>query len=154
MKTETTVAHQSVEVAGAEAIRQLLVVEDDVDIAEVIRDWFELQGVRVITAHRGAEALKHVLCIDFDAIICDMIMPQMPGDMFYVAVGKVKPHLANRFVFITGYRDRPDVAHFLWQYCGPTLDKPLSMVELSQAVESVASPLPTCCAVAGRPGRQ
>lgn len=122
---------------GATAPLRLLVVEDDVDIAEVISAWFEIMGVFVVVAHRGAEALKHVMNAEFDAIVCDMLMPQMRGDMFYIAVGRLKPHLSDRFIFITGYRDNPDVAKFLWQYCGPTLDKPLSLEELSRAVETV-----------------
>jgi CheY-like chemotaxis protein len=121
---------------------RILVLEDDAEVAEVIRDWFEMQGATVTVALRGVEALKHVARVDFDAIICDMVMPQMPGDMFYIAVGKLKPHMADRFVFITGYRDRPDVARFLWEYCGPTLDKPLSMQALTDAVHQVARLVP------------
>lgn len=119
------------------AMRRILIVEDDTGVTEAISGWFETEGVLVTVAHRGVEGLRHVMRTDFDAIICDMIMPQMCGDVFYLAVGRAKPHLSERFVFITGDRDRPDVAKFLWEYCGPTLAKPLSLAELTKAVESV-----------------
>jgi response regulator RpfG family c-di-GMP phosphodiesterase len=45
--------------------------------------------------------------------MCDMMMPRMPGDMFYFAVQRTKPHLCSRFIFITGYPDKPEVVKFL-----------------------------------------
>ena len=39
---------------------------------------------------------------DFDAIICDLRMPDMDGHSFYQWVSATKPLLADRVVFITG----------------------------------------------------
>lgn len=121
------------------AHRRILIVEDDQRLAEVIREWFTMLGHQVTVATRGIEALNHVSRVNFDAIICDMVMPQMPGEMFYIAVGKLKPRLSERFVFITGFRDRPDIAAFFQRYNGPALEKPLSMLALSEAVEQVVA---------------
>lgn len=119
--------------------RRILILEDDRRLAEVIREWFAMLGDSVTVATRGIEALNHISRVNFDAIICDMVMPQMPGEMFYIAVGKLKPRLSERFVFITGFRDRPDIAEFLQRYNGPALEKPLSMLALSEAVEQVVA---------------
>jgi CheY-like chemotaxis protein len=51
----------------------------------------------------GAEGVQQVLASDFDAIVCDMVMPNFPGDMFYLAVQRARPHLCQRFIFITGH---------------------------------------------------
>lgn len=112
-------------------------LEDDVDLCHALKDWLEMHECSVTIVHRGVEGVTEAIKTDFDAIVCDMVMPQMPGDMFYLAVSKTKPHLASRFVFITGHRDRPDIAKFLWEFHGPTLNKPLDLEELLCAVRQV-----------------
>src|SRR5690606_23215817 len=48
----------------------------------------------------GAEAVREIMETDFDVIICNMEMAQMPGEMFYRAVERVKPALCRRFIFV------------------------------------------------------
>ena len=50
----------------------------------------------------GTQALKLVLNSDVDAILCDLQMPELTGDLFYIEVGRARPHLLKRFIFITG----------------------------------------------------
>jgi len=118
-------------------VKRVLLLEDDVDLCGALKDWLEMHECAVTIVHRGVEGLTEVMKSDFDAIVCDMIMPLMPGDMFYLAVSKAKPHLCTRFVFVTGHRDRPDIAKFLWEFHGPTLNKPLDLEELLCAIRSV-----------------
>ena len=42
-------------------------------------------------AERGVEGVHEVLASEFDAILCDMQMPTLPGDMFYRAVERMRP---------------------------------------------------------------
>jgi CheY-like chemotaxis protein len=67
---------------------------------------------------------------DFDAILCDMVMPRLAGDMFYLAISKVKPHLCKRFVFITGHASDPSIAAFLAATQQPVLAKPAGLDHL------------------------
>jgi DNA-binding NtrC family response regulator len=121
---------------GSPVIRVLL-LEDDTDLCQALKDWLEMNECVVTIVHRGVEGITEVMKTDFDVIVCDMVMPMMPGDMFYLAVSKAKPHLCGRFVFITGHRDRPDIAKFLWEFHGPTLNKPLDLEELLSSVRQV-----------------
>lgn len=116
---------------------RLLLVEDDLDLAEVLTDVIEWHNYKVVTAHHGVDGLKAVMAEDFDAIICDLIMSPMSGDMFFVGVGKLKPWLLQRFVFITGAADSPEVARFLWSTRQPYLCKPLETDLLMNAVDYV-----------------
>ena len=127
---------EKVDGIGSPVIRVLL-LEDDVQLCHALKDWLEMNECAVTIVHRGIEGLTEVMKSDFDVIVCDMVMPLMPGDMFYLAVSKAKPHLCGRFVFVTGHRDRPDIAKFLWEFHGPTLNKPLQLEELLIAVRQV-----------------
>ena len=55
---------------------------------------------------------------DYSVILCDMVMPNLAGDMFYVAVERVKPHLCRRIVFVTGHQGDRKVDEFIPQRPG------------------------------------
>jgi DNA-binding NarL/FixJ family response regulator len=86
---------------------------------------------------RGAAGVDLVMRFDFDTIICDMAMPRMSGEMFYVAVSRVKPHLCKRFIFYTGHGADPAIAPFLATTEQPVLSKPLGFDLLLETVDSL-----------------
>src|SRR5688500_3563077 len=88
-------------------IKNILLVDDDEALADTLKLLLESGNLIVTTANNGADALREVLAFDFDVIICDMMMPKMAGDMFYLAVQKSKPEMAKRFLFVTGHADNP-----------------------------------------------
>jgi CheY-like chemotaxis protein len=57
----------------------ILLVEDEVDIAEVLRDVLELKGYRVVLAFDGREGLAAALTHAPDLLITDLMMPAMDG---------------------------------------------------------------------------
>lgn len=117
------------------APRQLLLVEDDEPYAQILKEYLETSNFVVTLAKNGVEGLKQVMAADFDVIICDMLMPNMPGDMFYIAVERTKPALTKRFIFITGHESDPKIATFLKQVRGLSLFKPFQMHQLLEAIE-------------------
>jgi DNA-binding response OmpR family regulator len=58
---------------------RILIVEDNIDIAENIADFFELQGHLTDFAMDGIAGLHFALTQDYDAIILDIILPGMDG---------------------------------------------------------------------------
>lgn len=111
-------------------IRSVLVVDDDVELAMMYKELLGSQGFIVNTAPNGVEALKIIMRLEVDAIICDMMMPHMPGDMFYMAVERVKPHLCARFIFVTSYEGNPKIEAFFKKVNGIVLYKPTTLGKL------------------------
>ena len=66
--------------AGADSL--VLVVEDEVDTAEMIRRGLAEAGYRVVVAHNGAEGLIRVADEVPDLILLDLLMPVMDGFEF------------------------------------------------------------------------
>jgi DNA-binding response OmpR family regulator len=118
-------------------IKNILLVDDDVDLAHALKDLLEARNFLVTTVSNGAEALREVMEMDFDVIICDMMMPEMPGDMFYLAVQKTRPAMARRFLFITGHGDNPKVDAFLKRNEGLVIYKPVKTDELVRMITLV-----------------
>ncbi len=111
-------------------IRSVMVVDDDVELSMMYKELLGSQGYIVSTAPNGVEALKLIMRHDVDAIICDMMMPHMPGDMFYMAVEMEKPHLCARFIFVTSYEGNHKIEEFFKKVDGIVLYKPTTLGKL------------------------
>lgn len=112
-------------------VHNVMVVDDDVELAMIYKELLGSQGYSVVVAPDGVEALKEIMRQDVDAIICDMMMPNMAGDMFYLAVERVKPQLCNRFIFVTAYEGNPKIEAFLKKVNGVVLYKPVTLGKLT-----------------------
>jgi len=108
----------------------VLIVDDDLELASIYQHLLETFNYEVSIAANGAVALKHLLNRDVDAIICDLRMPELEGDLFYNALERVKPHLCSRFIFLTGVSDDPKYHSFLSQVKAPVLHKPVHPEQL------------------------
>jgi CheY-like chemotaxis protein len=108
----------------------VLIVDDDLELAAIYQHLLETFNYEVSTAANGELALKLLLSRDVDAIVCDLRMPELEGDLFYSVIERVKPHLCRRFVFLTGAADNPKYRAFLSQVKLPVLHKPIHAEQL------------------------
>jgi CheY-like chemotaxis protein len=117
--------------------KSVLMLEDDATLAEILMNGLELHNYRVTRVRSGAEGIQHVLKQDYDILLCDMIMPGFPGDMFYRAVERSRPHLCKRFLFMTGHNGDPQIDAFIRSVRGLMLWKPFQLHELLQGLKVV-----------------
>ncbi len=129
---------------GEGGATNILILEDDFELQSSIRDVLVSRGYSVYLAKDGAEGIRQVLAMDFDIIICDMIMPAFPGDKFYLATSRVKSHLCERFIFITGHRSNFGVAEFIDSVNGTVLFKPFRIDDLVLAVDHILDKRSVC----------
>ena len=115
-------------------IKKVLLLEDDELVSKFIKMALESKGMDVVSVANGVEGIHAIKDADFEAIICDMMMPKLPGDMFYLAVERIKPHLCPRFIFISGYKDDPKITEFMKKVNGALLVKPFKMDELLETM--------------------
>jgi CheY-like chemotaxis protein len=59
--------------------KRILVVDDDADICQTLKDLLELNDYEVVTASSGFIALDVARKTHFDAVLMDIIMPRMNG---------------------------------------------------------------------------
>ncbi len=115
-------------------IKRVLLLEDDEMLKEAIKEYLKSNFYEVVAVSNGAEGVRAVLKHDFDVIVCDMMMPKLPGDMFYTAVERMRPHLCRRFIFITGHQGNQKINEFIKQVRGTMLAKPFRMDDLIEAI--------------------
>jgi DNA-binding response OmpR family regulator len=58
---------------------KLLLVDDDVKLCRLVRDYLEPMGYAVTVAHTGPDGLEKALAGEFDAVILDVMLPRMDG---------------------------------------------------------------------------
>jgi two-component system, OmpR family, response regulator len=58
---------------------RVLVVEDDVRMAAAIRRGLRFEGLVVDVAPDGAQALRRVTATDYDAVVLDVMLPEVDG---------------------------------------------------------------------------
>jgi CheY-like chemotaxis protein len=109
---------------------RILVVDDEPSILSVIRRLLR-DTCEVFVAGSPVEALELAAGgASFDAVLCDVCMPEMTGAEFKAAVKRISPSLADRFVWMTG--DASGVT-------GLSLPKPFTQREALGVIEKVVS---------------
>ena len=60
-------------------MKRILIVEDEKNIAEIERDYLELDGFEVVIENNGMNGQQRALKEDFDLVILDIMLPDMDG---------------------------------------------------------------------------
>ncbi|MCB9739944.1 MAG: response regulator [Deltaproteobacteria bacterium] len=117
---------------------QVLVAEDDLEIADMVRSTLESAGYEVTLVHDGEEALRAALANKPDLVILDVMMPQMNGwevckalraraemsDVGIMMLTAIGPNLNEMTAPLYGADDH--------------LDKPFVITELLERVAALA----------------
>src|SRR2546429_8657669 len=80
-------------------LKAILVVDDDKQLASALQWILADENYLVDVAFDGEEALVKVKAHDYDAVICDLKMPRMRGDDFYLKARDIRPGLSDFFIF-------------------------------------------------------
>lgn len=91
-------------------MEQILIIEDEKDIRETLRDILTLAGYEVLTANNGKEGYDVIFSHGPDLVLCDVNMPELDG---FELLGAVNQRLGDEivlpFIFLTAKVDREDM---------------------------------------------
>jgi CheY-like chemotaxis protein len=116
---------------------RVLLLEDDPDFNVAISDFLTENGYTVVAVANGGDGVREVLMGDFAAVICDLMMPTLPGDMFYRAIERIRPELCLRLIFMTGYAGQAEQLNSMGIVNPRLLMKPFHLDELLDLVAVV-----------------
>jgi DNA-binding response OmpR family regulator len=118
-------------------LKAILVVDDDQQLASALQWILADENYLVDVAFDGEQALLKVKVHEYDAVICDLKMPKLRGDEFYLKAKEMRPTLADRFIFITGFATDPYIALFLNKHGVKYLVKPFAVQGLISCVKQL-----------------
>jgi CheY-like chemotaxis protein len=117
--------------------KKILLLDDDPALADLTRLLLEENGYDVETVSDGVQGIKSIMATDYTVILCDMVMPNLAGDMFYLAVERVKPQLCKRFLFMTGHQGNRKIDEFIRKVRGLILWKPFQSHVLMESIHAI-----------------
>jgi len=112
----------------------ILVIDDEPRVAAAIQRCLSARH-EVSVAASAADAL-HLLGegARYDAVVCDLMMPDMSGMEFYAELEARLPDLAKRVVFMTGGAFTPRAQQFLSRVESRCIGKPIDFAALEAMV--------------------
>ncbi len=116
-------------------MEKILIVEDEVALAEGLRDNFEVEGYQVLLAHDGEEGLKTARSERPDIIILDVMMPKLSG--FDVCKALRSGGDQTPIIMLTARTEEVDRVLGLELGADDYVAKPFSMRELTARVKAV-----------------
>jgi two-component system, NtrC family, nitrogen regulation response regulator NtrX len=119
------------------ALKSILLVDDDKQLASTLQWILADEDFLVDVAHDGEEAALKVQAHEYDAVVCDMKMPRVRGDEFYLKAREMRPSLSKRFIFITGYPSDQGINEFLNGHDVDYLVKPFPVQRLIKRVKDI-----------------
>ena len=69
---------------------RILILEDEVHLAEILKDWFEQKGFEIVLYYDGVSGFETASKDFFDVIISDVMLPKMDGFSFVKRIRDIK----------------------------------------------------------------
>jgi len=112
---------------------RILVVDDDLDILQSLREILETKGYDVETAETAQKGLELAKQRFFNLAILDIKLPDMEGTELLAKIHKEKPEMMK--VMLTGYPSLDNAVQALNLGADAYLMKPVNPEELLKVVE-------------------
>ena len=125
---------------------RLLLVDDEVPVLMTLAASLELEGLEVVTAGNGGNALSLLQQQDFDLVLSDVRMPGMNGVELFRAIRKVRADLP--VVLMTAFALESLLAEALSEGAFTVLSKPFDIEEILQTLV-IAARRPTALIIDG-----
>ncbi|MCT8971351.1 PAS domain S-box protein [Microbaculum marinisediminis] len=133
----TVPAEGEVARAAQTARAAILVVDDEVAVAEMLADILEEDGHKVEIAHSGSQALDRIELRDFDLILSDLRMPDIDGPAMFDAIREARSEMVPRVAFITGDTMSARIRSFLQESERPYIEKPIVPQDVRDLVQQM-----------------
>ena len=120
----------------AEAGPKILIVEDDLDVAEMLNAYFRVQGYEVFTVNWGEDGVRSAQTVSPDLVILDIRLPDMDG---YEVARRLREERRTHdipIIFLTEKRDRADRLQGLELGANDYITKPFDVQELRLRVRN------------------
>ena len=116
---------------------KILVIDDEPNIVQTLRDRLEMNEYDVITACNGKEGLETALQEKPDVILLDVIMPIMDGHEMLEALRRQPGGEEPSVIMLTARSQTQDISRA--NACGidDYIVKPFDLSELLEKIESV-----------------
>ncbi len=115
-------------------MKKVLVVEDELEIQEIVKEFLTEYGYLVVTANDGVDGLTKFRNDSFDLIILDILMPKIDG---YAVCEMIRSESKVPIIMLTALDDEYNQIKGFELQIDDYITKPFSMMLLLKRVEAV-----------------
>lgn len=115
-------------------LKKILIVEDEIKIAEIMAAYLDQDGFLVKTTTSGADGLKLVSSYDPDLVILDLMLPDLSGED---VCREIRKQSDIPIVMVTARTEEEELVHGLDIGADDYIGKPFSPRELVARVKTV-----------------
>ena len=112
---------------------KILIIEDEVSIAELEKDYLELSGFEVDMEHNGDMGLEKALNTEYNLIILDLMLPGMDG---FEICRRIREHKNIPVLMVSAKKEDIDKIRGLGMGADDYITKPFSPSELVARVKA------------------
>ena len=114
-------------------MKKILIIEDDIDIAEIERDYLAINGCESVIETDGISGLNTALKGGFDLVLLDIMLPQMDG---FSVCRRLREKLDIPILMVTAKKEDIDKIRGLGLGADDYIVKPFSPSELVARVQA------------------
>ena len=114
-------------------IKRVLVIEDDEDILDVLKNIFLEEGFEVDTAVDGLDGFEKFKAKKPDIIFADIVMPKLDGSQLAIKIKELSP--STPIILVSGrFTDLLDRHYDGELKCDQVLYKPFTRTDILQSI--------------------
>ncbi len=122
-----------IEIGDKAMTKKLLVVDDEVEICEFLKSFFEERDFKVTTGHSGEQAVELVAKIQPDVVLLDIQMPGLDGLQALKKIKQSHPH--TKVIMVTAVETQDKIEEAMRYGADNYITKPLSLEYLEKDVQ-------------------
>lgn len=120
---------------------RILIVDDDIHVARLLKTHFSEKGHDVVLAHRGADGMSEALKEAPDMIFLDVILPDVTGFQMCSRFRKTPATEMTPIVMMTGVARFPNQQAFAMERgANEYILKPFDILEMGEMVDRYVGP--------------
>lgn len=114
-------------------MKKILIIEDDVSIAEIERDFLEINGYSAAIMTNGTDGMKEAVSGQYDLVLLDLMLPGMDG---FEICRRVRNTIDIPILMVTAKIEDVDKIRGLGLGADDYIAKPFSLPELMARVKA------------------
>jgi DNA-binding response OmpR family regulator len=113
--------------------KKILIVEDDLSIAEIERDFLEINGMECVIVNNGTDGLREASSGAYDLILLDLMLPGLDG---YEITKRIRSSVDVPILMVTAKTEESDKIRGLGLGADDYISKPFSPTEMVARVKA------------------
>ena len=114
-------------------MNKLLIVDDEVEICEFLKSFFEDRDFKVVIANSGTQALEQVELFQPEVVLLDIQMPGMDGLQTLKKIKELHPKV--KVIMVTAVETQEKIEEAMRLGADNYITKPLSLEYLEKDVQ-------------------